>query len=101
MKTALMGLTLALMLPVSAHAAWHAIMVSGDDSIDNFDNSRKVLGELFAAKGLAAANQHHLNSQFPDPMMQHDDQASLWGLTRSFSALNIQPQQDACLFYVS
>ena len=101
MKTALMGLTLALMLPVSAHAAWHAIMVSGDDSIDNFDNSRKVLGELFTAKGLAAANQHHLNSQFPDPMMQHDDQASLWGLTRSFSALNIQPQHDACLFYVS
>ena len=101
MKTALMGLTLALMLPVSAQAAWHAIMVSGDDSIRNFDNSRDALGELFAAKGLAAANQHHLNSQFPDPMMQHDDQASLWGLTRSFSALNIQPQQDACLFYVS
>ena len=101
MKTALLGLTLALMLPVSAHAAWHAIMVSGDDSIDNFDNSRKVLGELFAAKGLAAANQHHLNSQFPDPMMQQDNQTSLWGLTRGFSALNIQPQQDACLFYVS
>ena len=101
MKTALIGLTLALMLPVSAHAAWHAIMVSGDDSIDNFDNSRKVLGELFAAKGLAAANQHHLNSQFPDPMMQHEDQASLWGLTRSFSALNSRPEQDACLFYVS
>ena len=101
MKTTLIGLTLALMLPVSAHAAWHAIMVSGDDSIDNFDNSRKVLGELFAAKGLAAANQHHLNSQFPNPMMQQDDQASLWGLTRSFSTLNIRPEQDACLFYVS
>ena len=101
MKTMLLGCALALMLPVSAHAAWHAIMVSGDDSIDNFDNSREVLGELFAAKGLAAANQHHLNSQFPDPMMQQDDQASLLGLSRSFSALNIRPEQDACLFYVS
>ena len=101
MKTMLLGCALALMLPVSAHAAWHAIMVSGDDSIDNFDNSREVLGELFAAKGLAAANQHHLNSQFPDPMLQQDDQASLLGLSRSFSALNIRPEQDACLFYVS
>ena len=101
MKTTLIGLTLALMLPVSAHAAWHAIMVSGDDSIDNFDNSRKVLGELFAAKGLAAENQHHLNSQFSLEIDPPADQATLQALALSFSQLNIRPEQDACLFYVS
>ena len=101
MKTALMGLTLALMLPVSAHAAWHAIMVSGDDSIRNFDNSRDALGELFAAKGLAAENQHHLNSQFSLETKPPADQATLQALALSFTQLNIRPEQDACLFYVS
>ena len=101
MKTALMGLTLALMLPVSAHAAWHAIMVSGDDSIRNFDNSRDALGELFAAKGLAAENQHHLNSQFSLEAKPPADQATLQALALSFTQLNIRPEQDACLFYVS
>ena len=101
MKTALMGLTLALMLPVSAQAAWHAIMVSGDDSIRNFDNSRDALGELFAAKGLAAENQHHLNSQFSLEAKPPADQATLQALALSFTQLNIRPEQDACLFYVS
>ena len=101
MKTALMGLTLALMLPVSAHAAWHAIMVSGDDSIRNFDNSRDALGELFAAKGLTAENQHHLNSQFSLEAKPPADQATLQALAFSFTQLNIRPEQDACLFYVS
>ena len=101
MKTALMGLTLALMLPVSAHAAWHAIMVSGDDSIRNFDNSRDALGELFVAKGLAAENQHHLNSQFSLETKPPADQATLQALALSFTQLNIRPEQDACLFYVS
>ena len=101
MKTALMGLTLALMLPVSAQAAWHAIMVSGDDSIRNFDNSRDALGELFAAKGLAAENQHHLNSQFSLETKPPADQATLQALALSFTQLNIRPEQDACLFYVS
>ena len=101
MKTALIGLTLALMLPVSAHAAWHAIMVSGDDSIRNFDNSRDALGELFAAKGLAAENQHHLNSQFSLETKPPADQATLQALALSFTQLNIRPEQDACLFYVS
>ena len=101
MKTALMGLTLALMLPVSAHAAWHAIMVSGDDSIRNFDNSRDALGELFVAKGLAAENQHHLNSQFSLEAKPPADQATLQALALSFTQLNIRPEQDACLFYVS
>ena len=100
MKTALMGLTLALMLPVSAQAAWHAIMVSGDDSIRNFDNSRDALGELFAAKGLAAENQHHLNSQFSLEAKPPADQATLQALALSFTQLNIRPEQDACLFYV-
>ena len=101
MKTALMGLTLALMLPVSAQAAWHAIMVSGDDSIRNFDNSRDALGELFVAKGLAAENQHHLNSQFSLEAKPPADQATLQALALSFTQLNIRPEQDACLFYVS
>ncbi len=101
MKTALIGLTLALMLPVSAQAAWHAIMVSGDDSIRNFDNSRDALGELFAAKGLAAENQHHLNSQFSLEAKPPADQATLQALALSFTQLNIRPEQDACLFYVS
>ena len=101
MKTALMGLTLALMLPVSAQAAWHAIMVSGDDSIRNFDNSRDALGELFVAKGLAAENQHHLNSQFSLETKPPADQATLQALALSFTQLNIRPEQDACLFYVS
>ena len=101
MKTALMGLTLALMLPGSAHAAGHAIMVSGDDSIRNFDNSRDALGELFAAKGLAAENQHHLNSQFSLEAKPPADQATLQALALSFTQLNIRPEQDACLFYVS
>ena len=102
MKSALaVALTLCALMPASGQAAWHAIMISGDDSIDNFDNSRVVLGGLLADKGLSLHNQHHLNSQFPDPLQQRDDQASLLGLSRSFSQLNIDPKQDACLFYVS
>ena len=102
MKTSIAVLaTLCAILPVSSQAAWHAIMISGDDSIDNFDNSRMVLGEMFARKGLEPANQHHLNSQFPDVLMPKEDQASFWGLSRSLSQLNVQPKQDACLFYVS
>ena len=101
MKTAFIGLTLALMLPVSAHAAWHAIMVSGDDSIRNFDNSRAALGDLFTVKGLAAKNQHHLNSQFSLEAKPPADQATLQALALSFAQLNIRPKQDACLFYVS
>ena len=102
MKTSIAVLaTLCAILPVSSQAAWHAIMISGDDSIDNFDNSRMVLGEMFARKGLEPANQHHLNSQFPDVLMPKEDQASFWGLSRSLSQLNVQPKQDACLFYVT
>lgn len=88
-------------LAPNSHAAWHAIMVSGDNSIDNFDNSRTELGRLFAQRGLLVQNQHHLSSLFPDSVNSDNSIASLTGLTRNLTQLNINPKQDACLFYVS
>ncbi|MBC87142.1 MAG: hypothetical protein CL677_08160, partial [Bdellovibrionaceae bacterium] len=47
---------------VSSDYEWRALMIAGDDSINNFDNGRKDLGSLFNEMGLLSSNQIHLSS---------------------------------------
>lgn len=85
-----------LTFPITSFASWHAIMVSGDDAINNFDHGRQVLGRLLQQRGLNS--QQHLDSQLSNAPHQNQT-AHLFGLAKSFN--HIPADAQGCLFYLS
>lgn len=99
----LCALMMIALSPYPSFAAWQAVLVSGDDSIENFDNSRLALGSLLQQRGLKAENQQHLSSEFRAAYQEGfiASVADLSGISRSFAQLNRSAAPDGCVFYLS
>jgi hypothetical protein len=101
MNTIISILFLTLSLSVSAaDLQWKSILVSGDDSIANFDNGRKVLSEIFADFGASEENQTHLTSASVETRSDVA-LATFANLERAFNGLAINKKTDGCLVFMT
>jgi hypothetical protein len=93
--------SLSVVQPVqAAKRNWKAVLVSGDDSISNFDRARTSMGRLLSNFGFSAQNIKHLTS----------DRNKVGGGTRLATAdslfqalrdLQVNPSTDACAIFMT
>ena len=91
---------LFVVLSFSAHAEWKSVFISGDDSIPNFDNGRKVISSMFAPLGADENNQIHLTSE-KSLVNKNVKLATLNNIALSFKNLNIDQAEDSCFLFMT
>lgn len=97
-------LTLALVLSSNAFAQsdinWKSIFVSGDHSIANFDNGRKVLSQMFADLGAYEEDQVHFTAE-SNEVSRNVSIATISNIENAFARLNVNPETDGCLIFMT
>lgn len=93
-------LSLALVISFSAQAEWKSVFISGDHSIPNFDNGRKVLSEMFAPLGAFSENQNHLTSE-PRLVKGGVQLATLDNIALTFQNLKVDKSKDGCFLFMT
>lgn len=89
-----------LILSFSASAEWKSVFISGDDSIPNFDNGRKVISSMLAPLGAHENNQTHLTSE--KSLVTKDVKlATLNNIALSFKNLKVDQAKDGCFLFMT
>lgn len=79
---------------------WKALLVSGDDSIPNFDNARRKMQEILLNKGLKKSNIRNLtsnNSLVSGSLLLGNSS----NLQSAFSSLKINNKSDGCFIFLT
>ncbi len=93
-------LILTLVISVSAHAEWKSVFISGDHSIPNFDNGRRVISEMLAPLGAFSENQTHLTSE--KKLVKGAVQlATLDNIALAFQNLKVDKSKDGCFLFMT
>ncbi len=93
-------LSVVVSFSAQAQVNWKSVFVSGDHSIANFDNGRKVLSEMFADLGADQENQIHFSAEARE--IRNDVAvATTANIENAFSRLNVNPETDGCLVFMT
>jgi len=94
-------LLIALSASFSAQAVeWKSIFISGDDSIENFDNGRKTLSTMLAPLGAHVENQVHLTSADKE-VKKGVKLATGENVVSAFQNLKITKKKDGCFVFMT
>jgi hypothetical protein len=101
MLSLLLASLLAILPPqsTSADITWKAVLMTGDDSIDAFDNARKALKNEFVQIGISPANIREL-SMSPAEIQRGVTASSAENLQRALLSLSVG-NTDGCLIHLT
>ncbi len=84
----------------SAEVVWKSIFISGDHSIPNFDNGRKVISQVLAPLGAYEDNQTHLSSRMSE-LNSEVSLADAKNIEHAFANLKVDPKTEGCLVFMT